>query len=136
MRGVRKILSGADGFPDCTRPPPRPLFCGHNLTTLVRVFTQEGILSLIFLLPLAAHTPLILALAAIVVLDFTARIIPKIKNQVGAPALANQALPSVQWPQTLERNEDGTGDQDGPDVEDSENDVDEVHDDSHSPRAP
>ena len=25
-------------------------------------------------------------------------------------------LPSVQWPQTLERNEDDTGDQDGPDV--------------------
>jgi hypothetical protein len=45
-------------------------------------------------------------------------------------------LPSVQWPQTLERNEDDTGDQDGPDVEESEDDVDEIYDDFPSLRAP
>jgi hypothetical protein len=42
----------------------------------------------------------------------------------------------MQWPQTLEWNEDDTGDQGGPDVDESEDDVDEIYDVPPSPRTP
>ena len=45
-------------------------------------------------------------------------------------------LPSGRWSQTLERNEDDTVDQEGPDVEESDDDADEIYDDPPSPRTP
>src|SRR5262249_5849581 len=48
-------------------------------------------------------------------------------DHVGAPPLVKRVLPSVQWSQTLERNEDETGDHDGPDVEQCKGYVEEIH---------